>query len=187
MAEFAYNNRKHSTLKIMPFYVYHGCEPRTNWPAEIKFKIPALSMYGHYMTGIQYRLSKQLEMVQKAMSKYYDKKTRSIEGFTKGDLVVVNRKIIRLYGRCQKLDNIMYGHFTILSRGHNNHDCTLKPSVALKIHLTFNILFLEKSRDKNPDREVIEIEADKAGEKMEKIIASGPSNHHASNHVYLCI
>jgi len=44
---------------------------------------------------------------------------------------------------------------------------------------------LERYREKNPEREVIKIEADNAGWKREKIIASGPSNEDAMKHVYL--
>jgi len=37
MAEYAYNNSKHSSTKISPFYANYGFEPRTNWPTEIQF------------------------------------------------------------------------------------------------------------------------------------------------------
>jgi len=50
MAEFAYNNSKHSATKISPFYPNYRYEPRTNWRMEIQFGNPALEMYGHYMT-----------------------------------------------------------------------------------------------------------------------------------------
>ena len=40
-------------------------------------------------------------------------------------------------------------------------------------------------RGKNPEKEVVEIEADDAGWKMESLIASGPSNDDATMHVYL--
>ena len=46
-----------------------------------------------------------------------------------------------------------------------------------KIHPVFNISLLEKCRGSNPEREVVEIEADDSGWKMESLIASGPSNH----------
>ena len=54
-----------------------------------------------------------------------------------------------------------------------------------KIHPTFNISLLEKFRGKDPEKEVVEIEADDAGWKMESMIPSGPSNDDITKHVYL--
>jgi hypothetical protein len=183
MAEFAYNNSKHSATKISPFYSNYGYEPRTNWPTDIQFRNPASEMYGHYMTGVHAKLLTQLETVRSSMANYYDRKRRSIESFKKGELVILNGKNIRSKGRCKKLDDKIYGPFKILLVGHNNRYCKLELPSTWKIHPTFNISLLERYRGKNPEREVIEIEANDAGWMMEKIIASGPSNDDASKHV----
>jgi hypothetical protein len=47
------------------------------------------------------------------------------------------------------------------------------------------VSLLEKYRGTNPEKEVVEIEADDSGWKMESIIASGPSDYDASKHVFL--
>jgi hypothetical protein len=44
---------------------------------------------------------------------------------------------------------------------------------------------LEPYRGDDPKKQVIEIEADDAGWKMESIIASGPSDDNLKKHVYL--
>jgi hypothetical protein len=106
------------------------------------------------------------------MAKYYDRKRRSIELFKKGELVMLSGKNIRSKGRCKKLDDKMYGRFKILSVGYNNRYCKLKLPPTWKIHPTYNISLLERYRGKNPEREVIEIEADDAGWTMENVIAS---------------
>jgi len=98
---------------------------------------------------------------------------------------MLNGKNIRSKGRCKKLDDKMYGPFKILSVGHNNMYCKLELPPTWKIHLTFNISVLERYRGKNPERKVIEIEAEDAGWTMEKILASGPSNDDVSKHVFL--
>jgi len=79
----------------------------------------------------------------------------------------------------------MNGPFKILSTGRNDRYCKLESPTTWKIHLTFNIALLQRYRGKSPERELIEIEADDTGWKMEKIIASGPSHNDASEHVYL--
>jgi len=98
MAEFAYNNSKHSAIKIPPFYVNYGYEPRTNWPTDIQFRNPASEMYGHYLTAVHGNLSKESETVRESMAKYYNRKRRSIEKFEMGDWVMLNGKNIRSKG-----------------------------------------------------------------------------------------
>jgi hypothetical protein len=92
MAEYAYNNSKHSATKISAFYANYGYEPRTNWPTEVQFRNPASELSGHYMTSVHTKLSNQLKVSIEAMRKYYDKKRKSIEPFAKGDLVMLNGK-----------------------------------------------------------------------------------------------
>jgi len=119
------------------------------------------------------------------VAKYYNKKRRSIEKFKKGELVMLNGKNIRSKGRCKKLDDTMYGTFKILSTGHNDRYCKLELTALWRIHPKFNVALLERAREKNRDREVIKIEANDGGWKMENIIASGPSNDDATKHVYM--
>ena len=61
MAQYAYNNSKHSATKISPFYSNYGFEPQTNCPTELQFRNSASELYGHYMTSVHKKLSRQLE------------------------------------------------------------------------------------------------------------------------------
>jgi transposase InsO family protein len=61
MAEYAYNNSKHSATKISPFFANYGFEPRTNWPTEIQFRNPASEVYSHCMFSVHWKLLKQSE------------------------------------------------------------------------------------------------------------------------------
>jgi hypothetical protein len=54
-----------------------------------------------------------------------------------------------------------------------------------KIHPTFNIALLERYRGTNPKKQVLEIEADDTGWKMELIMASSPSDNDPRKHMYL--
>jgi hypothetical protein len=95
------------------------------------------------MNAFHSKLSNQLEQSIQAMSKYYDKKRKSIELFTKGEFVMLNAKIIRAKHRCKKLEDKMYGRFEVLATGNNGRYSTLKLPETWKIHLTFNIALLE--------------------------------------------
>jgi hypothetical protein len=75
-AEYTYNDSKHSTTKIMPFYANYGYEPHTNWPTEAQFKNPGLELYTHYMVEVHQKLENQLEISGKKMGEYYDRKRK---------------------------------------------------------------------------------------------------------------
>ena len=143
MAEYAYNNPKHSATKITPFYANYGYEPRSSWPTEVQFRNPASGMYGHYMTSVYDKLRNQLEEVRETMSKYYNKKWKSIERFTKEDLEMLNGKNIRSKSRCKMSEDEVYGPFKILSVGHNGRYYKLELPTSWKIDPTFNISLLE--------------------------------------------
>jgi len=83
MAEYAYNNSKHSATKITPFYANCGYEPRSSWPTEVQFRNPGSELYGYYMTSVYDELREEMEEVSESISKYYNKKWKSIEGFKK--------------------------------------------------------------------------------------------------------
>lgn len=61
----------------------------------------------------------------------------------------------------------------------------MKLPESCKIHPTFTIALLERYQGPNPKKQVVEIEVDDAGRKMESIIAIGPSNHDSEKHVFL--
>jgi len=69
MAEYAYNNSKHSATKISPCYANYGFEPRTSWPTKIQFRNPASELYGHYMNSVHQSLKDRLESAMKSMRK----------------------------------------------------------------------------------------------------------------------
>lgn len=123
MAEYAYNNSKHGSTKISPFYTNYGFEPHTNWLTEVQFKNPASDLYGHHVTNVHKNLGLGLEESITAMRKYYDQKRKPIEPFKKGDLVMLNGRNIRAKYRCNKLADKMFGNFHIVSVGINSRYC----------------------------------------------------------------
>jgi len=119
MADFDYNNPKHSSTNIAPFHANYGSEPQTNWRTEILFRNPDLELYCHYMSSVHLKLSKQLEQSIEVMRKYYDRKRKSIEPFKKGELVMLNGKNIWAKHCCKKLEDKMYGPFEVIATARN--------------------------------------------------------------------
>jgi len=185
MAEYAYNNSKHSATKISPLYAKSGVEPKPAWPRKILFRNPASELYGHYMKAVLIMLSEQLALSIEAMKKYYNRKRKDIEPFKPGELVMWNGRNIRSKYRCKKLEDNMYGRFEVVSTGKNGRYCTLRLPESWKIHPTSNIALLERYRGTDPKKQVVEIGAHHAGWKTEIIIPSGPSDDHVKKHVYM--
>lgn len=58
MAEYIYNNPKHSSTKISPFYENYRFQACKNWPTEFQFQNPASGLYRHYLTSVHQKLCK---------------------------------------------------------------------------------------------------------------------------------
>jgi len=89
-----YNNSKHSATGILPFSANNGFEPRKNWTTEVQLRNAASESYGYCMTSGHAKLGKWLKFSIQEMTKYYDKRRKSIELCMKEDLVMLNRKDI---------------------------------------------------------------------------------------------
>jgi len=126
MAEYAYNNSKHASTKISPFYANYGFEARTTWPTDIQFRNPASEMYGHYMNEVHQKLKQWLSESVEMMQKHYSKRRKIMESLKKGELVLLNGRNIRAKHRCKKLEDKMFGPFEVISVGSNNRYCKLK-------------------------------------------------------------
>jgi len=185
MAEYAYNNSKHSSTKKSDFYENCGFEPRMNWPTDKQFRDPASALYGHYMSEIHTKLQERLAESIVAMKNYYDRKRKTIEPLKKGQLVMLNRRNIRAKHRCKKLEDEMLGPLEVLSVGSNLRYFKFKLPDTWKIHPVFNINLLERYKGTDSKKMIIEIKADGEDSVMESIIASGSSDDNPKQHVFL--
>jgi len=73
MAEYTYNNSKHSATKSSAFFANYRLEPHINWPIEIQFRYPASELYRYYINHIHEKLLMQLEMSIECNRRYYKK------------------------------------------------------------------------------------------------------------------
>jgi hypothetical protein len=155
MAEYAYNNSKHSATKISPFYSKNGFELRTTRPTEVQFWNPASEMYRHYMTDIHQKLKEPLMESVELMKKHYNKKRKAMEPLTKGELVMLNERNIRAKHWCKKLEDKMLGPFEVMSVGSNNRFCKLRLPDHWKLHPVFDIDLPERYKGTDPKKQLI--------------------------------
>jgi len=112
------------------------------------------------MTNVHMRLKERLLEATESMKKNYNKKSKSMEPLAKGELVMLNGRNIRAQHRCRKLEDKMFGPFEILSVGKNQRYCKLDLPDSWKIHPICNIDLLERYKGTDPQKQVVEIEAD---------------------------
>jgi len=79
----------------------------------------------------------------------------------------------------------MYEPFETLMFGKNTRYWELKLPESWRICPTFNNGLLERYQGQNIEEKVVQIEANDAGWKMEKIIPSGPSDNNPNQHAFL--
>ena len=139
LAEFAYNNSKHSAINETPFYAYTGhysyfdiVEAYSNNEAtniKAKQRIQAIQ-------DIRDVVEAKLIQTRNNMAKYYDPHRKNVE-FNVGDQVYLKTNHIRSLKPSKKLDNRKYGPFTIINR-IGSRAYRLKLPSSLKIHNVFN-------------------------------------------------
>jgi len=98
---------------------------------------------------------------------------------------MIHGNIIQEKRRCKMLEDKMYGPFKVLSTRKNGRYWNIKLPDSWKIHPTFTIALLEWYRRSDTKKQVIQMDADNAGWKMESMVASGPSHDDAKLHLYL--
>jgi len=143
-AEFAYNNSRHSTTGVSPFYANYGYNPR--WTAKFVTPkgstIPAAEDFVQKIQHLHEQLAERVTEAQNTQAKYYDAKHKPVE-FQPGDLVWLLPKNLKTRRPSKKLDHKRLGPFTVLEkRGLQSYRLDLPKT--LNIHPVFHISLLEK-------------------------------------------
>jgi hypothetical protein len=147
LAEFAYNNAKHTSTQTSPFFANNGRHPRTTTTSTRGSDNPAAEHFMEKIHRIQKELTTQLGKAQAAYKKYHDRKTTKPPAFQVGDMVWLNRRNIATNRPSQKLDVKRLGPFCITeSIGPHNLAYRLDLPPSMKIHPVFHVSLLEPHR-----------------------------------------
>jgi len=95
MAEFAYNNKTHSSTKVLPFKANYGQDPRMGFEMRRKGKYEGAEKFVMKMKEIQEKTKAVLEKAQEEMKKYTDKKRGEVGDYKVGDLVMLSTKDLK--------------------------------------------------------------------------------------------
>jgi len=115
-AEFAYNNKVHSSTQMLPFKANYRQDPRMGFEIRRKGKYKGAEKFVIKMREIQEEAKAALEKAQEEMKKYIDRKRAEVNEYKVGDLVMLNTKDLKyqMVGRrTEKLTERFVGSYKI--------------------------------------------------------------------------
>jgi len=140
-AEFAYNNKVHSSTKTLPFKANYGQDSRMEFKMRRKGKYEGAEKFVTKMRKIQKEAKAVLEKVQEEMKKYIDRKRAEIDEYKVGDLVMLSTKDLKyqiIGRRTEKLIKRFVGPYKI-KKIISSNTVELELSSIVKIHLVVNV------------------------------------------------
>ena len=140
-AEFAYNNKVHSSTRTLPFKENYGQDPRMGFEGRKKRKYTGTEKFIEKMKEIQEKAKAALGKVQADMKKYADKKRSDVEEYKVGDLVMLSTKDLKyqMVGRrIEKLTERFVSPYKVKEIISSNAVKLELPS-TVKIHLVVNV------------------------------------------------
>ena len=140
-AEFAYNNKAHSSTRTLPFKANYGQDPRMGFKGRKKGKYKGVEKFIKKMKEIQEEAKAVLGKVQADMKKYTDKKRSDVEEYKVEDLVMLSTKDLKyqMVGRrTEKLTERFMGPYRIKKIVLSNA-IELELLSTVKIHLVVNV------------------------------------------------
>jgi len=146
MAEFAYNNKTHSSTKVSPFKANYGQDPRMGFEIRRKGKYKGAEKLIMKMKEIQEEAKAALGKAQEEMKKYIDKKRGEVDDYKVGDLEMLSTKDLRyqmVRRRTEKLMERFVGPYRIKKIISLNAVELELPS-TVKIHSVVNISRIQR-------------------------------------------
>jgi hypothetical protein len=144
LAEFTYNNAKHSSTQLSPFFANYGYHPR----AILRVRTPtndypqnptAENLVQRYST-IHQQVKEQLKEAQSQYKEYYDRHVNEAPTFQRGDQVWLSRQNIRTTRPSAKLDFKRLGPYRVLEVvGESKLAYRLDLPQHMRIHPVFHV------------------------------------------------
>jgi len=140
-AEFAYNNKAHSSTRTLPFKANYRQDPRMGFETRKKGKYARAEKFIEKMKEIQEEAKAALGKVQEEIKKYMDRKRGEVDVYKVGDLVMLSTKNLKyqMVGRrTEKLMERFVGPYKIKKIMLSNAVELELPS-TIKIHPVVNV------------------------------------------------
>jgi len=146
LAEFVYNNAKHSSTQTSPFYANYGYHPRATIkliPADRSHN-PTAEEWTSRIHAVHRELRGHLQAAQAKHKESFDAHIQETPIFHPSDRVWLNRRNIRTNRPCRKLDVKRMGPFRVLQVvGESKMPYKLALPLQMHIHPVFHVFLLE--------------------------------------------
>ncbi|QRW25063.1 Transposon Tf2-7 polyprotein [Rhizoctonia solani] len=143
LAEFSYNNGKHSGSKHSPFYMCYGYNPDFTVGNTKESHVPQADDLADFLKEIQAEAKAALEIAARQNAQYYDLNRREATKLEIGDKVYLSSANIKTSRPSHKLEHKRLGPYKVLEKiGRNSYKLDLPKS--MKVHPVFNIALLHK-------------------------------------------
>jgi len=140
-AEFAYNNKVHSSTQMTPFKANYRQDSRIGFEGRKKRKYKGAKKFIEKMKEIQEEVRVVLGKVQEEIKKYIDRKRGEVDDYKVGDLVMLSTKDLKyqMVGRrTEKLTERFVGPYKVKKIILLN-TVELELSNTIKIHPVVNV------------------------------------------------
>jgi len=140
-AEFAYNNKVHSSTQTTSFKANYGQDPRMGFKGRKKRKYKGVKKFIEKMKEIQEEARVVLGKAQEEMKKYADIKRGEVDDYKVGDLVMLSTKDLKyqMVGRrTEKLMERFVGPYKV-KKIISSNAVELELPDTIKIHLVVNV------------------------------------------------
>ena len=141
IAELTYNNKAHSSTKMLPFKTNYRQDPRIGFEMRKKGKYEGAEKFVTKMKEIQKEVKAALGKAQEEMKKYADRKRGEANEYKVGDLVMLSTKDLKYQmtgRRTEKLIERFVGSYKIKKIISANAVKLELPS-TIRIHPVVNI------------------------------------------------
>ena len=164
IAEFTYNNKAHSSTKMLPFKTNYRQDPRIGFEMRKKGKYEGAEKFVTKMKEIQKEVKAALGKAQEEMKKYADRKRGEANEYKVGDLVMLSTKDLKYQmtgRRTEKLIERFVGSYKI-KKIISANAVKLELSSTIRIYPVVNISRIcryigqvEEQRKKQPTPVII--------------------------------
>jgi len=140
-AEFAYNNKVHSSTWTSPFKANYRPDPRMGFEERKKEKYKGAEKFVEKMKEIQEEAKVVLGKAQEDMKKYADRKRAEVDKYKVGELVMLSTKDLKyqmVRRRIEKLTERFVGPYKIEKIVSSNGVKLELPSIV-RIHPVVNV------------------------------------------------
>ena len=106
-AEFAYNNKRHTTTQISPFKANYSLSPRMGFEGRRGKRFEVVEEFAERIKQVQEEVKAALGKAQKEMRKYTDRKRREGVEFKVSNLVLLSTRELKWHMKDKRSEKLM--------------------------------------------------------------------------------